>query len=304
MNRSGIINIPLLFLLITVNTRAMELPDSSNVDRKLLRNIVIAESAASVLTLGVLYVSWYSDYPHTSFHFFNDNREWQQLDKMGHITASYNIGRLGYDLLRWPGVDRKRSVWYGGTLGLAYMTVVEIMDGFSEGWGASPGDIATNTFGAGLFIGQQLAWDEQRIFVKLSYHESGYAQYRPGVLGGNLPERILKDYNGQTFWLSANISSFLPDNSGFPEWLNAAFGYSGEGLLGGTYNPAEVDGTPLPSFERRRRYFFSFDLDLTHIETRSKALRMIFNVLSIVKVPFPAVEFNQGTGWRLHGVYF
>jgi hypothetical protein len=35
-----------------------------------------------------------------------------------------------------------------------------------------------------------------------------YAQYRPNVLGSSLAEQILKDYNGQTYWLSVNLHSF------------------------------------------------------------------------------------------------
>jgi hypothetical protein len=33
------------------------------------------------------------DYP--IFHFINDNAEWLQMDKAGHIYSSYHLGRLG-----------------------------------------------------------------------------------------------------------------------------------------------------------------------------------------------------------------
>jgi hypothetical protein len=50
--------------------------------------------------------------------------------------------------------------------------------------------------------------------------------------------------------------------------------------------------------------FFSFDLDLTRIETRSKALNMIFNLIGVLKMPFPAIEYNSKNEWILHGIYF
>ena len=75
-------------------------------------------------------------------------------------------------------------------------------------------------------------------------------------------------------------------------------------MLGGNSNPAEIDGIALPSFERTRQYFFSFDLDLTRIETRSKALNTIFNFIGVLKIPFPAIEYNSRNKWRLHGIYF
>ena len=164
--------------------------------------------------------------------------------------------------------------------------------------------MSANVLGSGLFIGQQLAWDEQRISLKRSYHESRYSQYRPGQHGRNFPERMMKDYNGQTFWLSVNVHSFLPDQSRFPKWFNLALGYGADGMIGGRMNPSVVDGTAIPSFNRERKYFLSLDLDMSRIETRSKTLGKIFKIASIFKFPFPAVEYRAGHRWILHGIYY
>ena len=286
------------------NSFAQNSGDTNLVNRKLLGGIIVFESIAAVTSLSGLYVLWYADYPQSSFHFINDNKEWLQMDKICHATAAYNISKTSYDFLRWPGVERNNAAWLGGATGFTYLAVVELLDGFSAEWGASLGDLAANTLGSAAFVGQQLAWDEQRILLKWSYHKSQYAQYRPNILGRNFPERILKDYNGQTCWLSVNVHSFLPDDSKFPKWINLALGYSADGMLGGNSNPSEIDGITLPSFERTRQYFLSFDLDLTRIETRSKALNMIFNFIGILKIPFPAIEYNSRNKWRLHGMYF
>jgi hypothetical protein len=294
----------ILLIIVKGNSFAQDPNDTSMVNHKLLKGIILFESIASVATLSSLYFSWYADYPLSSFHLVNDNNEWLQMDKLGHATAAYNIGKAGYELLRWPKVDKSKSVWFGGTIGFVYLTVVEIMDGFSEEWGASAGDLTANALGSALFIGQQLAWDKQRISLKWSYHESKYAQYRPDILGRNFPEKMLKDYNGQTFWLSVNVQSFLPDNSKFPKWLNVALGYSADGMLGGRTNPSVIDGVSLPSFNRERKYFLSLDLNLNCIETRSKTLKMIFKIAGVFKLPFPAIEYNSGNAWELHWLYF
>jgi hypothetical protein len=63
-------------------------------------------------------------------------------------------------------------------------------------------------FGTALFVSQELLWKEQRITPKFSFHTTQYAQYRPNVLGSSLAEQMLKDYNGQTYWLSVNLHSF------------------------------------------------------------------------------------------------
>ncbi len=59
-------------------------------------------------------------------------------------------------------------------------------------------------------------------------HQTKWAQQRPETLGKSLQRtNILKDYNGQTIWLSFNIHSFTKD-SFLPKWLSLAVGYGGE----------------------------------------------------------------------------
>ena len=77
-------------------------------------------------------------------------------------------------------------------------TIIEVLDGFSYGWGASSGDLIANTTGSLFAIGQALKWNEQRIQLKYSYKPSEWADMNPEKLGNNHLERALKDYNGQT----------------------------------------------------------------------------------------------------------
>lgn len=250
-----------------------------------------------------LYFLWYRDYPQSGFHFVNDLGAWKQIDKLGHITTSYYIGLIGYSSLRWSGVSEKKATWYGGMTGLVYLTTVEIMDGFSEQWGASLSDMAANTLGTALFISQQLTWHEQKFVLKFSFQSSPYAQYNPAQLGSTLPQRILKDYNGQTYWLSANISSLGLQHTRFPKWLNIAAGYGAEGMTGAFSNPDEINGIPVPYSERYRQYYISPDIDLSRIPVKSKTLRLILNTIGFIKIPMPALEFNKN-GVKFHPIYF
>src|ERR1700741_4392631 len=52
------------------------------------------------ITLWLNYL-WYKKFPHSKFHFFNDNAEWLNMDKMGHATTAYNIAAIQSDLLHW-----------------------------------------------------------------------------------------------------------------------------------------------------------------------------------------------------------
>jgi len=251
-----------------------------------------------------LYQLWYADYPGSSFHFIDDSGEWLSMDKIGHITTSYWIGRIGYESLRWSGVSEKKATWYGGTWGFVFLATVEIFDGFSEEWGASGYDLAANTIGTGLFIGQQLLCHDQPLTLKFSFHQTEYADYRPDLLGENFTQQLLKDYNGQTYWLSASIASFLPKTSKFPKWLDLSFGYGAEGMLGAKSNPPEYNGEPLPDYERYSQYYLSFDIDLTKIRTNNETVKLLLNMIGFIKIPFPAVEFNRLDKVKWHWLYY
>ncbi|MCD4697186.1 MAG: YfiM family protein [Bacteroidales bacterium] len=277
-------------------------PDTLN--KRRLTYLIGGQSFVYATSLTVLYQAWYKDYPQSGFHWIDDNGEWLQMDKIGHATTSAYFGKFGYEMYRWAGVERKKAIWIGGSAGFVFLTVIEILDGFSAQWGASIGDFVANAAGTGLFIGQQLAWNDQRLNLKWSFHPTDYAQYRPDQLGSSFVESMLKDYNGQTYWLSGNVKSFLPKRSKFPGWLNVSLGYSGEGMLGANSNPSDIDGVPIPEFPRYRQYFLSFDVDLPRIKTRSHFLKFLFNGLNFIKVPFPTLEYNKEEGFRFHPLYF
>lgn len=241
-----------------------------------------------------LYTQWYQHYPQSTFHFFNDEGEWLQMDKGGHILDSYTIGKAGLRAMQWAGVENKKAIWYGAGIGYLFQTTVEVFDGFSSQWGFSVTDMAANTIGTAALISQQLAWNEQRFQLKYSFHQTKFSSYRPNELGSNLPENILKDYNGLTYWLTVNPHSFMKSDSKFPRWLSFAFGYGAEGMIGGYSNPDFVDGKVIPHFDRYRQYYLSLDFDLSRIQTRSKFLSGFFKLINFIRLPAPAIEFNNG----------
>ncbi len=277
-------------------------PDTLN--RKRLNTVIYTSAGLYTATLGVLYLAWYKDSDMTGFHWYNDNNNWLQVDKVGHATTSYIFSNYAYWWLRWAGVDNDKSAIYGGLMGWTALTVIEVLDGFSADYGASPGDLIANTTGAAFFTGQQLLWKEQRIRLKFSYHPTEYADYRPDLLGETGLQRVLKDYNGQTYWLSANIKSFINKDSRFPGWLNVSVGYGAKGMLGASSNPPDYSGVPLPQYNRTRQYYLSADIDWTRIKTNSKVLRFIFKGLNFVKAPFPTLEYNNDDGLKFYWLYF
>jgi len=273
--------------------------DSLNTDRK--NTVLISETVLASGALIGLNQLWYADYAQSDFHFINDDSEWLQMDKAGHVFSSYHLGRAGAEMLQWSGVSKKEQLVYGAGLGFAFLTVVEAFDGFSSQWGASAGDMAANASGTALYVSQELIWKEQRLIPKFSFHATQYATYRPEVLGSTLAEQILKDYNGQTYWLSVNLYSFSK-GSKIPKWLNLAVGYGADGMLAG--NDANDISVLAPKTEKRRQFYLSFDLDLTKIQTKSHFLKTIFSIFNTVKIPAPSIEYSPNEGFKGHFLYF
>ncbi len=298
-----------VFVIIVLLLKAMPVCSQSEPyfvksypDKLKTKRILYVSGGQSLIyatSLTLLYQTWYKDYPQSAFHWIDDNGEWLQMDKIGHATTSAYFGKFGYEMYRWAGMNRKSAIWYGGSAGFLFLTVIEILDGFSAEWGASKGDLIANTAGTVLFIGQQLGWNDQRLNLKWSYHTTEFASQREDQLGKNGLERMLKDYNGQTYWLSGNIKSFLPESSKFPGWLNVAVGYGADGMLGANSNPSD-----LPEYQRYRQYYLTLDVDLSKIKTRSHFLKFWLNAFNFIKIPFPALEYNNEHGVVLHYLYF
>lgn len=277
------------------------LKPSDSLNKERIKITAISEGVLASTALVGLSSLWYSDYPKSNFHFINDNSEWLQMDKAGHLFSSYHLGRFGYEALQWSGADKKSRLIYGSTLGFAFMSVVEVFDGYSSEWGASWGDVVANASGTALFVSQELLWNEQRIIPKFSFHTTKYASQRPNVLGSSLNEQILKDYNGQTYWLSANIYSFCK-TSKIPKWLNVAVGYGAEGMITGKSESA--DAVLYPKQARIRQYYLSLDVDLSKIQTKSHVLKTVFSIFNTIKIPAPAFEINGRGKAIFHSFYF
>ncbi len=279
--------------------------NSDTLNKKRYRGVLITESVAAIGSIVVLNEVWYKNYSQSRLHTFDDSQEWLQLDKFGHATTAYYMGLSGIELMKWSGVKGAKRSLIGGSLGLVYLTGVEFLDGKSAQWGFSYSDVLANTLGTALVIGQDLGWQEQRLRLKISAHLTEYAQYRPNLLGSSFSERLLKDYNGQTIWLSGNIGSFLPTSSKFPKWLNIAVGIGGEEMISGMEGVlVDYEGKEISNdFQRYRQYYLSLDIDLTKIKTKQRWLKVIQSSFGLLKVPFPTLEFSQ-KGVKFHPLYF
>ena len=276
----------ILFLLILCAKVVFAQPDSvQHLYKKKQNAVIIGSSGAYTVSLVVLTAAWYSQSDRQSFRFFNDAREWKQMDKLGHTFSAFQISAISSATWQWSGMSKQKSDRIGALTSFGIMSSIEILYGFSAGYGASVSDVVANAVGTGLYWGQQALWNETRIYPKFSFQRTHYAPLRPAVLGNGLAEEILKDYNGQTQWLSVDMDKFMR----FPKWLNLAVGYGAEGMI-----YANDESNIQAGYTPYRKLFISLDFDLTAFKSRNKTLNTLIFIVNMVRLPAPALEFSKG----------
>jgi hypothetical protein len=214
---------------------------------------------------------------------------------MGHFYSAFHLSDGSSRLMKSIGIGDRKSNLIGAISAFGILLPIEIFDGHSKAYGASVGDLAFNTAGAAFFLGQHALWSEIRIQPKYSFHTTRYAAMRPGVLGDGMAEELLKDYNGQTYWLSVDVDKFTR----FPKWLNLAAGYGAQRMVYARDHQNAGHGLPAPY----RQFYLSLDWDLTAIPTRSKFVRTLLYFVNLIKLPAPTLEFGS-KGVRVHPFYF
>ena len=265
-------------------TNFLKPSDSLNIPR---RNFVIATEGL-VFAVGILQLNkiFESGNYNSGCSIVFDNSESLQMDKAAHSFTSYQIGNTFYNLFNWSGVSKKNKLIFGAGMGFAFLSTVEVIDGFSKNHDASVGDIVANASGTSLFVFQDLLWKEQRIVPKISLHSDRFMSTNMKFV----KSQVESDFNDETFWLSFNLHSFFR-NSKIPKCLNIALGYGVEKI-------AVLDSNPYSQI------YLSFDVDLTRIQTKSHFLKTVFSVFNCIKVPAPTLEFSRNSQLKGYFIYF
>lgn len=258
--------------------------DSLNIPR---RNFVIATEGL-VFAVGILQLNkiFETGNYNSGCSIVLDNSESLQIDKAVHAFTSYQIGNTFYNLFNWSGVSKKNKLIFGAGMGFAFLSTVEVIDGFSKNHDAAFGDIVANASGTSLFVFQDLLWKEQRIVPKISLHSNRFLSTNMKLI----KSQVESDFNDETFWLSFNLHSFFR-NSKIPKCLNIALGYGVEKI-------AVLDSNPYSQI------YLSFDVDLTRIQTKSHFLKTVFSVFNCIKVPAPTIEFSRNSQLKGYFIYF
>jgi hypothetical protein len=251
--------------------------------------------AASITALHILQSSWWPESEFIPFHLYDDPDYEKNFDKFGHAFGGYYTSFFFKEAFDWSGFDSSQSVLLGAVCGALYESYVEIEDGFHRSWGFSPGDAKADIAGAAFFILRNRI-DFLRNFqykwlfypVADSNYYKSHSSYNP-----------IDDYEGQSYWLTADIHRMLPENlkQYWPKWLNLAFGIGGINLESNDTGHHIENGIIVqndPYGLRQKAYYISLDFDMEKLipESSIGILNFIRRGLSYWHLPAPAFRIS------------
>lgn len=291
--KSGLL---VLFFLFFYSALVAQDDNKDSLDHKKLKRLIIGTAVGNAVTMTALGSIWYADQPSQPFHFFDDSQEWKQMDKFGHFYSSYHLSNFLYHTLQNTGLEQRKSNLWGSLAGFLLISQIEIFDGFSAGYGASLSDISFNATGALLAFSQNHFLEKSFIYPKYSFHRTSLAPLRPELLGNGWQEEWVKDYNGQTIWLSFDMHQLV---KGVPKWLNLAIGHGAHNMIS-----ADNKSSLALGYDPYRQYYLSLDFDLSYLKSKSSLLNSLIYFVNMIHLPAPALEYNRVSGLNFHWFYF
>lgn len=243
----------------------------------------------------LLYQSWYKPYSVGRFHFFNDAEEWRGMDKIGHAVSASLLFDQFADFATYSGFTEKQTNWYAFGSSMVFLSAIECMDGFSDGWGFSVSDYTANLVGTSCSFLKRNSRNRHWPTLKYSWKPGALSKARPELLGYSIPERMLKNYNEQTYWLSFPLKLFFSKS---PRWLCIAAGYTANGMLGARANSWTSTSGIVYDYTNIERYSalkLSLDIDLLALPLKKKWQRKLLGIVRWIKIPAPGIEVRPST---------
>lgn len=283
----------LYFFLLTASSQAM-IEDTC---QQRLSRFYLWAGSAYVGGMATLAYVWYGNSGFDSFSFFNDIDQWRGMDKLGHAYTAFHLSERIDKALGYACLPPRRSRLQAALMGFLLMLPIEILDGFSPDYGFSWADVGANAAGSFLYWIQ--TGHHPWVRMKYSFFPTRYAAERPELLGHSITQQWLKDYNGQTYWLTLDLPRAWQHRLMLPIPLTLAIGYGAGDML--YARPEQNRQAGLSPYSR---WYLSLDIDWAQISTHKRGLRWLFAALNLIKIPAPTLSWSPERGWKGYWIYF
>ncbi len=238
------------------------------------------------------------------FHFYEDIQYALWVDKFGHFYGGYSTSYVFTEGLITSGLSWEMSNIIGSVLGLGYMSYIEVLDGYSKGFGFSPSDFYADVLGSGFFLAQYYFPILQNFNPKFMYVNPDWVDEKHRVPH----ESFIDDYSTQTFWMTINIQNLFGGvvKEYVPDWLELAIGYTAYSLCD-PYNPEcdpKVSQKVSDAAWGNRKIIISIDYNIVKLLPDGHPFWNWFKQnFKLFKLPSPAIEIGINGRPRYYLVY-
>ncbi|MGH1365163.1 MAG: DUF2279 domain-containing protein [Calditrichia bacterium] len=284
---------PLLLPNHKLDFNSGRLAHSSKIDKQRLYLVSGFTGAWMIGTYVVHIKPWWSG-EKSGFRVKYDwwNNTWLEVDKFGHFYSNILTTEAVAASFEYAGVSKRKALWIGAINSTVLFTSFELTDAGFEDWGFSVPDYVANVLGAAYPILQDIVPVFEHFNFKLGYWPSRYYNAtdnsQPGFINYSPYTYPSGDYDGMTYWLSADVNWMLPQAAKpyWPDWLNLAVGYGARDL------PQANDAIKI------RELYIGFDYNLEAINTDHALLNTLLSAANTLHFPAPAIRIDN-TGNKL-----
>lgn len=251
--------------------------------------LVLASSTLGGILAGSYYYienSWWSE-KKTSFHFDHgsDLKYALNVDKMGHFMGGIHSADIFSSTMRWAGIEKKKSLWYGALFGSGVQLAIEMKDAYAPYWGFSKWDLAIGSAGAFWPVAQYYNNNLKAINFKFSYYKHSDIYWELDRQRGKEVNKYAwqDDYPNQTYWITFDINYFR-ENCCWPDWLNIAVGFGLDDTQYLDENSTKTGGN--------NEWYIALDYDISKMLKRwdSSTGKKVKHWLNYLHLPAPTIR--------------
>ena len=90
----------LIAISLILNKNLLYATSQTDSSKTIIKIINIGVPSAAVISLVGINEVWYKNYARSDFHFFDDLKEWNGMDKIGHACTSYQLNKVSHSLFK------------------------------------------------------------------------------------------------------------------------------------------------------------------------------------------------------------
>ncbi len=234
--------------------------------------------------------AWWSGERADKFFFHPDwDQDFRDQDKFGHFLGGYHLARIGDALLRASCVSEPKAIAIAATYATLFQLQIEVFDGLYAKYGFSYADVIANTTGMTLAVAQHYHPKLRAFKPTVSYWPTDALRN-----GKNSELRPSLDYSGQTYWISTDVNSLLPEDKKkyWPAIVRVSVGHSITDW---------IEPNTGANLRAQRKILLSLDLDPEKLPGNNPAWNRVKHTLSFIRFPAPALQITPDL--KVIGVY-